>query len=122
MKDLQKRAARALVALLQNDAKTALEELNVYKIKLEDGEPILTPGHMLSEVWDKNPHPLAGREMWAVGIDKGKSTYGMTNGPFPTLQEALDICGVADAVLVHYFGDGTDEVTHYWKADHWESI
>ena len=43
MRELQKRAARALAALLQNDPQTALEELNVYRLEMEDGEPIIRP-------------------------------------------------------------------------------
>lgn len=41
MEELRKRAARALLALLQNDAETAKEQLNVYRITHQDGEPTL---------------------------------------------------------------------------------
>ena len=126
MKELRKRAGRALVALLQQDMVTALAELNVYKVQMEDGEPIITPGVMVSEVWKDNPHPLAGREMWAVGLEyspgeyKGAGEYGMTHGPVPAIAPMLEVyAGDERACIFHFFGDGTEEITHRWQNDEW---
>lgn len=122
MKDLQKRAARALLALLQNDPKAALDELNVYKLTLEDGEPILMPN--LREDRPLGPaHPLEGQEVWAIGIEHKPGEFGMTHGPFRTLHEATttypwnDPHGISDlSRIIHFFGDGREEVTHRWVA------
>ena len=108
------------MALLQNDSKTALEPLNVYKICMDDGEPILTPGTM-NPPGLGNPHPYAGREVWAIGLDQGDGAFGMTHGPVPDIASMLDV-DMSDYVtrghspcIIRFLGDGTEEVTHRWK-------
>lgn len=193
MQELQKRAARALVALLQKDPEKALEELNCFKVEMFEGEPVLLPGHLREDSpfgdamvtegieWREGAavlvqvptfgYPcqeparhvpprnmgeacagtvraktigvctscqtqhfsakeerryqsvarastLAGREVWAVGIDKGDDSYGMTNGPFPSVEAALGINGGESYCIIHFPGDGNEEVTHRWMGGH----
>ncbi len=121
MKELRKAAGRALVALLQNDPKTALAALNVYKVCMDDGEPILTPGTM-NPPGLGNAGALVGREVWAIGLAQGDDVFGMTHGPVPSISDMLDVDMSAYALqghspcIIHFFGDGTEEITHRWKA------
>ena len=125
MRELRKAAGRALVALLQNDSETALRELNVYKVCMDDGEPILTPGTM-NPPGLGNAGALVGREVWAIGLDQGNCQYGMTHGPVPSIAPMLDVdmSGYArqhSPCIVHFFGDETSEVTHRWIHGGWKA-
>jgi hypothetical protein len=55
--------------------------------------------------------------IYAVGHRDGLATYGMTDGPFPTLEEALEVAPSDDAkncVVLRLNKDGTDEVLYHW--------
>lgn len=67
-----------------------------------------------------NPHPLAGREMWAIGIEHGPGEFGMTHGPMAHIAWMLDITGQENSCIIHFFGDGTEEITHRWRDGEWE--
>lgn len=67
-------------------------------------------------------HPLSGREMWAVGIAKAPGTFGMTHGPVPHIASMLEVTGQKNACIIHFFGDGTEELTHWWKDGEWVAV
>ena len=128
MKELRKAAGRALVALLQNDSKTALEALNAYKICMDDGEPILTPGTM-NPPGLGNSHPTALLETWAVGIEVKHGEFGMVAGPYPTEDRALEFTPTlamsheGPVRIIHFNHDDQlgphDEIVHTWGGSFW---
>ena len=119
MRELRKRAANALCALLQDDAKTALEELSIYKIEFEDGEPILTPGHLIGALGRENPHLLAGREMWIIGTEYHPGQWGMRR-PSPALAAMLAVTGEGNNTYIfHHCADGSQEATYRWRVHRW---
>ncbi len=53
---------------------------------------------------------------YGVGIRTGVSNMGMTHGPFPSLQSALDVVpGHAASCVIRFNSDGTEEVLYRWN-------
>jgi len=61
-------------------------------------------------------------EAWAVGLEHDIHEHGMTDGPFPTEEEALETVGERKARIVHFFSDGTHEIVWAWHKDRWVRI
>lgn len=66
-------------------------------------------------VLDQVPRP----EVWAIGIDRGEGSYGMTHGPFQTEEEALDTVPQLDSVIVRFHPDGTQTFPWRWADTCW---
>ena len=65
------------------------------------------------------PDELKPRErvVYACGCRTGVASFGMFHGPFPTLEEALNVVPAEEdknPVIVRFNKDGTDEVIYYW--------
>ncbi len=81
------------------------------RVALEEYLPELEP-----------PHPLSGQEVWAIGIASGQGAFGMTHGPMPHVASMLEVTGQKNACIIHFFGDGTEEITHWWRDSEWVAV
>jgi hypothetical protein len=65
------------------------------------------------------PTPLPREEQWAIGIEHSRGCFGMTEGPFKTELEALEIVGQAKSRIIHFLPDGADVICWWWAGDRW---
>ena len=62
---------------------------------------------------------LPRKECWGVGLLKSPHEFGMTDGPFSTESEALEIIGDERSRIIHFLSDGSAETTWWWGEDCW---
>jgi hypothetical protein len=70
----------------------------------------------------RKPTPKMKREIkYGVGIEHKPHELDMTDGPFPTLIEALEIVPESKlSKIIRFNENGTDDIIYSWNIDHWE--
>lgn len=59
--------------------------------------------------------------MYGIGIQHQKDSFGMINGPFPSIEEALETVPSSNenVYLIRFNADNSEDILYKWKEDSW---
>lgn len=63
----------------------------------------------------QEPRKLA----FAIGIERKRGSFGMTDGPFDTEEECLETIGQRGSRIIRFNEDHTETLLWWWRKDRW---